>query len=115
MTFTTYVNSSADAMTSRYSASRQSRVTVFDNLRNEHPDLKLHTQCGQVFDKDIHMLDILSFATPTCVRNCLREPRNDVGDMVDLSIIKSAIHFVLCYKMGEQSAKQSKYNVGVVV
>ena len=78
--------SSADDMTSRYSGSRQRRVTVFDNLRNEHPaDLKLHAQCGQVFDKDIHILDVLSFATPTCARNCLREPPNDVGDMVDLS------------------------------
>ena len=75
--------SSADDMTSRYTVSRQRRVTVFDNLRNEHPDLKLQAQCGQVFDKDIHMHDVLSFATPTCVRNCLREPCNDVGDMVD--------------------------------
>ena len=76
--------SSADDMTSRYTGSRQRRVTVFDNLRNEHPaDLKLHAQCGQVFDKNIHILDVLSFATPTCVRNCLREPCNDVGDMVD--------------------------------
>ena len=75
--------SSADDMTSRYTVSRQRRVTDFDNLRNEYPDLKLHAQCGQVFDKDIHILDVLSFATPTCVRNCLREPCNDVGDMVD--------------------------------